>query len=357
MKILFLTPYQIQDAPSQRFRFEQYYALLASNGWNLTTQHFLSLKDRRIMAQPQRYGRKAFALIKGYLKRVAILTTVHQFDFVFIHREAAPLGPPIFEWVIANVWKKKIIYDFDDAIWLTDNENESKWESWLRWRHKVSATCRWSHKVSCGNEYLRTYALAYKRNAILNPTTIDTEKLHNPNHYNRPKKNSVTIGWTGSSSTLKYLEQIETVLQALEGECPNVHFLVIADRPPQLRVKNLQFCMWSRQDEIKDLMKADIGIMPLPDDKWANGKCGFKALQYMALCIPTVASPVGVNNVIIENGRNGFLCTTHQEWLSTLIRLINDKQMREEIGVYGRLTVEKFYSIKSNSSNFLSLFE
>ena len=127
------------------------------------------------------------------------------------------------------------------------------------------------------------------------------------------------IGWTGSHSTLKYLDEIQPVLHKILQEYPTVEFIVIADRPPSLDVgSSVKFVPWNSETEIKDLLQFDIGIMPLPDDEWAKGKCGFKALQYMALELPAVASPVGVNSKIINHGVNGFLCNTPEEWEEAL---------------------------------------
>jgi glycosyltransferase involved in cell wall biosynthesis len=282
------------------------------------------------------------------------------YDFVFIHREAAPLGPPIFEWMLAKIFRRKIIYDFDDAIWLTDRVHESWFLRTAKWRHKVSYICKWSYKVSCGNGYLCNYARKFNKSVIYNPTTIDTENLHNPTLHKGSNRddNKVRIGWTGSHSTLKYLHEIESVLIKILHDYPQVEFVVIADKPPSVQaVPSVKFIPWNTETEIQDLLEFDIGIMPLPDDKWAQGKCGFKALQYMALQLPAVASPVGVNSKIIEHGVNGFLCNTPDEWESTLRKLVENSTIRKQVGLNGRKTILKYYSVNSNASNFLSLFE
>lgn len=299
----------------------------------------------------------------AFVRTIFRLPAAYRADFVLIHREVLPIGPPLAEWILTKVFRKKIIYDFDDAIWMTDKTKESFFENILRWRRKVGNICKWSYKVSCGNAYLADYARQFNSNVVINPTTIDTEELHNPMLFDKArlreekKLPGVVIGWTGSHSTLKYLEKIEPILIDLEDQNPEVSFLVIADKPPQLKLKRLIFCKWSKETEIKDLMLADIGIMPLPDDNWAKGKCGFKALQYMALGIPTVVSPVGVNTTIIQQGENGFCCSTPEEWRTIINSLVKDDSLRAKIGMAGKQTVLNYYSVKSNSDSFLSLFQ
>jgi glycosyltransferase involved in cell wall biosynthesis len=358
MKILFLVPYPLHEAPSQRFRFEQYFKILAHNGYTIKTQSFLSTRHWQLFYQNGKSFLKAIILIRGFLKRIHALLIAPSFNFIFIHREATPIGPPIIEWVLAKVLQKKIIYDFDDAIWLTDRAEEPALLKFLKWRQKVGAICRWSYKVGCGNEYLRNYVLQFNPNAIYNPTTIDGERRHNPALYPKKKSNeSIIIGWTGSHSTLKYLLVIEPVLQKLELQFPTLSFMIIADMPPPLQLQRLSFIPWNQKTEIEDLLKMDIGIMPLPDDEWAKGKCGFKALQYMALEIPAVVSSVGVNTSIIRDGVEGFLCRSNEEWSLALEKLINAQSLRMEMGKRGRKKVMEHYSVSSNASNFLSLFE
>lgn len=357
MKILFLVPYPLHESPSQRFRFEQYFGLLIQNGFRFHVQSFLTASNWRLFFEPGKLISKSWALFSGFLKRIMMLFHLPAYDFVFIHRETAPIGPPVFEWIIAKVFRKRIIYDFDDAIWLTDRTNESRLFTTMKWRSKVSHICKWSFRVSCGNEYLCNYARQFNSNVVLNPTTIDTTRVHNPALFKKKEfLDRIVIGWTGSHSTLRYLKFLEPVLQSLERKYPNFTFLVIADKKPDLQLKNLVFRKWSEQTEIQDLANLDIGVMPLTDDEWAKGKCGFKALQYMAMQIPTVSSPVGVNTTIIDHQKTGWLASTPQEWLVALENLIGNRSLWEEIGAHGRAKVIQAYSVSSNASNFLALF-
>jgi glycosyltransferase involved in cell wall biosynthesis len=357
MNILFLLPYPLKESPSQRFRFEQYLEIIARHNHTFTIQSFLDTHTWRLFFKRGFFFYKVFALAKGFLRRFLILFSLPQYDFVFIHREASPIGPPMIEWLIANLFRKKIVYDFDDAIWLTDRVNEPFFLRLLKWRSKVKHICKWSYKVSCGNEYLCNYARQFNKRVIYNPTTIDTDTLHNPALYQKKESEIIIIGWTGSHSTLKYLEEINLVLSEIENHFPFVRLMVIADRKPNLRLRSLLYKPWSIQSEINDLIVFDIGIMPMPDDQWAKGKCGFKALQYMALQIPTVASPAGVNSLIVDHGLNGFLASSWEEWKSYLTQLICDSDLRFKLGKKGREKVIDRYSVNSNTETFLRLFE
>lgn len=355
MKILFLAPYPLKSSPSQRFRFEQYFKILDAAGHTYSFQSFLSHTGWRNIYSPGKRLQKLWAIVSGFLRRLIILPGALGADIVFIHRELTPVGPPAFEWVITKVFGKKVVYDFDDAIWLTDRKNENWLERKLRWRSKVASICRWSHVVSCGNEYLCAYARGYNNDVRYNPTTIDLDY----HHLTAPAKTNeeIVIGWTGSHSTLKYLVSMVPVIQTLEKKYSNLVFMVIADKKPELNISSLRFIPWREETEIQDLSMIDIGIMPLPDDEWSKGKCGFKLLQYMSLQKASIASPVGVNTVIITHGVDGLICNSTNEWTDAMVRLIDDRNLRVQLGEAGRRKVETSYSVSSNSSNFLLLFQ
>lgn len=357
--VSFVVPYPIGQAPSQRFRFEQYLSVLEGKGFTYRVHSFWSLDTWEILYKEGHLTQKLIALMFGFMKRLfQLFFIIPHADYVFIHREATPLGPPFFEWTAVNLFSKKIIYDFDDAIWLPNTSKENNLAAFLKWNTKVGSICKWSFKVSCGNSYLLNYALQFNKNVILNPTTIDVTNVHNPSLYHRQKKStSVIIGWTGTHSTLPYLNSLVPVLKKIEEKFSGqVRTLIIANKNPQLTLAFTDFKPWAKQTEIEDLLQIDIGIMPLTDDIWAQGKCGFKALQYMALGIPTLASPVGVNTQIINDTIDGYLCESTEAWISNLEKLICDKALRMKIGQHGRKKVIDGYSVESNSSNFLTLF-
>lgn len=355
MKILFLVPYPVGESPSQRFRFEQYFDALKKNGIEFSVESFWSLDAWKILYKPGNGLAKTMWLKIGFWMRFWHVVKALGYDWVFIHRECAPIGPPVFEFIIAKIFRKKMIYDFDDAIWLPNTSEENKVASWLKFHGKVKSICRWSYRVSCGNAWLADFARQFNSNVVVNPTTIDTENLHNPRLFPSRKENEkVVIGWTGTHSTLPYLTELVPVLQRLEKKFPII-IRIISNKNPELPLQNFEFVPWKKETEIQDLISFNIGLMPLTDDVWAKGKCGFKALQYMALEIPCVASPVGVNASIIHHHVNGFLCKTSDEWEQTLEKVITEKESRKKAGTAGRQTVVERFSVVSNASTFLGL--
>jgi len=353
MHILFIVPYPIDKAPSQRFRFEQYFPALIIKGISTTVKPFLSNEIWDILYLPGRFPRKALAIIGGLFKRFFLLFNLKKYDYIFIHREATPIGPPFFEYFASRWLKKKIIYDFDDAIWIPNFSEANSFFSFLKGYSNVKHICKWAYKISCGNEYLCSYAEQFNSNVVYNPTTIDTENYHNKIK-NQDSANFV-IGWTGSHSTIRYIEEIIPVLKDLEEKYA-FEFLVISDLKPDFNLKSLVYRKWTKDSEIEDLLLFNIGIMPLKDDKWANGKCGFKALQYMALGIPALVSPVGVNTNIVDHEMNGFICSTLEDWKDAIELLIKDKLFHQKISQNTRVKIENYYSVKSNTQNFIQLF-
>jgi len=351
-RILFLVPYPLGIAPSQRFRFEQYFDLLREEGIPYDVRPFLDHQAMDVLYRPGNLLLKLWKVMLGLCKRIADLFSLGNYDVVFLHREAAPIGPPVFEWLITKVFRKKVVFDFDDAIWLPNTSASNPFISFFKRYRNANNTASWAWKVSCGNAYLRDHAAQFNTQAIINPTTIDTERHHNRvKHYAGGK---TVIGWTGTHSTIKYLDTLVPLLKRLEQEF-DFELLVIADRKPDFELKSLRFIPWNKTTEIDDLLRMDVGIMPLEDDRWAKGKCGFKALQYMALGIPAIVSPVGVNTEIVTHGVNGWICTTEAEWEGCFRSILSDASQLPGLSAAARDTVVKRYSVASNRGNFLGL--
>lgn len=356
-KILFLLPYPLHKAPSQRFRVENMLYLLDEAGHSYHLAPFLRESDWKILYQPGHHVPKALGIARGFLKRTAlILWACRKYDYIFVHREGSPVGPPVFEFWLTKIGRKRLIFDFDDAIWIPNTSAQNKIASKIKCFWKTRLLCKWAYRVAAGNDFLKAYADNSGRRI---PATRIPTVVNMTDRYNRLKEHQggiVTVGWTGSHSTLKFLDPLMPVIQRLQTEL-HCRFLVIADKKPDLPLQDWTFCPWNEQTEIEDLLRIDVGVMPLVDDAWSEGKCGFKLIQYLALGIPAVANSVGVNKEIIDNGQNGFLADDAESWYRALRELITNAAARKEMGANGRRKMWEQYSIESQRETFLGLFD
>jgi glycosyltransferase involved in cell wall biosynthesis len=353
--IAFIVQHPKGISPGQRFRFEIWEPILNDAGFEICTYSFFDYNTSKVLYQNGFLLKKTFGLLRGFYRRVILMFIIGKFDFIFLQREFTPLGPPFFELLITRIYKLKIIYDFDDAIWITQKSIPTNIFSKFKCEWKIKYLCKWAHKISCGNNYLGEFAKTYNRNVIVMPTCVDTTNTHNIGKSNYGSDFPI-VGWTGSHSTLPYLDLILPTIKRLQSDY-KFGFIIICDRDPLPDIKNYQFIKWNSTTEISDLLKIDIGVMPLTKDEWSKGKCGLKIIQYFALGIPAIASSIGVNSEIIDNEINGFLCTTEAEWEKAFISLLTSSSLREKMGKSGREKVEQFYSIKSQKSKFISLFD
>jgi glycosyltransferase involved in cell wall biosynthesis len=353
-------------SPGQRFRFEQYLDYLKQNGYEFEISNFLNERDDRLFYSKGNYLHKFRILLQSIYGRLKDIRRASDYGIVFIYRDAIMIRSTFFERQFHKS-KAKVIFDFDDALWLTEVSEGNANLGWLKSPAKTKDIIRLSDMVFAGNAYLADYARHFNNNVKIVPTTIDTDYFKHTSNPELRTQNSelktaagrqrVCIGWTGTSTTMKHLRLSLPVLKILKEKYGNkVYIKVISDVPFHHEGLEIQNCKWNRETEIEDLSWFDIGIMPLPEDEWSKGKCGFKGLQYMALEIPCVMSPVGVNKEIIQNGINGYLPKDDSEWLRILSMLIESKELRDNIGRQGRQTVIEHYSFHSQKQSYLNYF-
>lgn len=354
MRVLIATVHRPNRSPSQRYRFEQYLDYLSSKGFNFEFSYLLDAADDYIFYSPGRWLSKARIALQSIWKRWLESRYLSDYDIVLVQREAIFLGTSFFEQMVARS-RAKLIFDFDDAIWLPNISAANRRLSFLKRPKKIAEIIRQADLVIAGNDYLKAYAELYNRNVMVIPTTIDTRFYSSLKQHRQ--KETVVIGWTGSMSTIEHFRFLLPVLRRLKQHYKNkIELRLIGD--PYYREVDL--CVWTKawqsHTEVDDLMSFDIGIMPLPDNAWTQGKCGLKGLQYMALGIPAVMSPVGVNRQIIQDGQNGFLASDEEEWFHKLALLIEDADLRQRLGWAGRKTVEERYSVLANQEKYLQAF-
>jgi glycosyltransferase involved in cell wall biosynthesis len=349
MKVLFVCLHAPEQAPGQRFRFEQYLPYLAANGIECTYSNLLEEKDYNFFYKKGFLFKKAGVVLRGFLKRYRQLKKINGYDIVFIQREAIMLGTWYFERQYAK--KAKVIFDYDDATWLEQISGTNRMFKFLKDPGKTKEIIRISNLVFAGNKYLAAYAEKFNKNVVIVPTTIDTDEYKPAD---KIQKEKVCIGWSGSFSTIVHFQTCLEALKIIKNQYGSkIYFKVIGDDRYVNEELEIKGQAWKKDTEVKDLQEMDIGIMPLPDDEWAKGKCGLKGLQYMALSIPTIMSPVGVNTEIIDDGKNGFLASTTDEWVNKLSRLIETFQLREDMGRNGRDTVVKSFSVEANQKLYM----
>lgn len=352
MRVLAVVPSIYDTSPGQRFRIEQWEPILRENGVEITYAPFETNELRAILYSGGRILKKIGGVSRSMKRRSSELSSLSQFDLVYVFREAALLGPPWFERKIARSGAP-MVFDFDDAVFFSYKSPSNGYLSYLKFPGKIAEICRLSTHVMAGNEFLANYARSNNENVTIVPTTIDTEKYQMADNVNN--LGEVTVGWSGSFSTVQHLDTIRDVLQEL-AQTEKFRLRVIGTSKYDLAGVNVEAIPWRSETEIEVLRHIDIGLMPLPDDNWSKGKCGLKALQYMALGIPTICSPVGVNSTIIKDGENGFLADDRSEWIKRIKQLIHSPGERRNIGAEGRKTVENEYSAKVVAPKVLEVF-
>lgn len=353
--VLILCAHRPHRSPSQRYRFEQYLSFLESKGFHFTYSFLLNAEDDITFYAQGGFLRKVWILFKSLFIRFKDLRRFKKFDIIFIQREALFIGSSYFEKKAAASGAK-LIFDFDDSIWLADTSPANKKWEWIKRPEKIFETFSVAHVVMAGNKFLEDKAKIFAKHVYLVPTTIDT-RIHIPKPELRHKE-QVQIGWSGSISTVKHFELLIPVFKALKNKYnEKINFVLIGDKNyshPHLEVTSFA---WTEAQEVDLLNSLDIGVMPLPDDEWANGKCGLKGLSYMACGVASVLADVGVNKSIIQHGKNGFLAQQKEDWLKLLSELIENSELRTQLGNNGRKTVEDYYSVEQTKENYLKIFK
>jgi len=353
-KILFVASHRPNRSPSQRFRFEQYLSFLQSHGFEYDFSWIISEKDDRVFYEPGNFAGKALIFLKAGIRRLRDLLILSDYDIVFVQREAFMTGSSLFERMYARS-NAKLVFDFDDSIWLLDVSHANKHLGWLKNPEKTAEIIRVSDAVIAGNSYLAEYARAFNSHVVVIPTTIDTD-YHKPDANGTENNQQTCIGWTGSMTTVRHFTTAEPALLKLKQKYGDaICFKLFGYGGYENKELGIKGIPWTLEREVEELKDFHIGIMPLPDDKWSKGKCGFKALQYMAMEIPPVVSPVGVNTEIVQDSINGLLATDTDDWVDKISYLIENPEARKTMGKKARQTVVEHYSVKSQESVYLNL--
>ena len=325
-------------AASTRYRLNQYVPGLANMGIDLQICNLLG--DDYLLRRFTGTALPIAAIFRDGFARLNHLWHQDEYDAVILHCELFPLLPG---WIERALIRKPYIYDFDDAFYLKYRSSRMGLAQPLLER-KFDTVIAGAAEVTAGNHVLADYARLHNRNTQYLPTVVDPAR-----YLPQPAKRGgqvFTVGWIGSPSTALYLNQLVAPLSAVGLEGP-VRFIVIGGKAPVVPNVTVVELDWYENTELDQINSFDVGVMPLPDDGWARGKCAFKLIQYMACSVPVLASPVGANIEAIS-GVCGLMASTPQEWIEALRLLRDHPKRRNEMGHAGRERVISHYSLDQN---------
>jgi glycosyltransferase involved in cell wall biosynthesis len=250
---------------------------------------------------------------------------------------------------------RRLIFDFDDAVFLRDSYAPRGQQHAGR-RRRFAAMMRSADAIVAGNAFLAAEALRHAGTipVVVIPTCVDVQR-YAPEQ--RPRDGILELVWVGSSSTLRGLERIRPLLEELGRGLAGLRLKLLCDRFLTFTHLPVVPCPWQEATEARELATADVGISWMPDDLWSQGKCGLKVLQYMAAGLPVIANPVGVHRDMVQSARTGYLARSLDEWRAALASLRGEQDLRQRLGSAGRHRVETEYSVPVGAARWLDLLE
>ncbi len=355
-KVLILCPSPRGTAATQRLKYEQYIPGLEQAGYKFTISNFQTRRFWKIIYKPGNTIEKLFWVIIGYLRRTFDLFRAPFYDVIFVNLWITPLGPPLFERLF-SFFGGKLIYDIDDMLFKTGSGHEKQsFVQKLKGTKKPIVLMKHARYVIVCTPKLEEIALDLNRykNVVDISSTFDTSRFTTA--VKTVSGNPVIIGWTGTHSTLPFLDLIQPALYKLTQERKFI-LKVIANKYYQMEGVPTEYIDWSADTEIRDLHTFDIGLYPIPANEWSLGKSSLKALTYMAIGIPFVATRFGTNFRIMEDGVQGFMALEQDEWTEKLKQLIDNFELRKKMGEMGRKRIIEQYSTEANLPKYLNAFK
>ena len=341
---------------SSRLRFFQYIPFLEVKDIQVTSSPFLSDEYLVRLYAGKRGPGFAWLVLAAYWKRLVFMFKCSDYDLIWIEKEVFPWLPAWFERLFIGKHARYIV-DYDDATFHNYDLSRNTLVQWLM-GDKIDQVMKYATLVTAGNAYIADRAKQGGAAWVENlPTVIDLDRYPEPAERSfKENEGEVVIGWIGSPSTVKYLEQVATALAHVCHDT-GARLVVVGAKSNALSKLPVTFRDWMEDSEVAEIGRFDIGIMPLPGEPWARGKCGYKLIQYMACGKAVMASPVGVNTEIVSQGLNGFLAESADEWERYLRLLIADRKLRDEMGKAGRQLVVEKYCVQRTAPQLLRWME
>jgi Glycosyltransferase len=358
MRVLGLCSYPV-EAAATRYRLTQYVAPLSEKGIELEVSPFLNSERFADFYQGKSLISKGLGLTKPFFRRVSEISKIKKYDLLFVQREAMFFGPAVFEWIFQKFGNLPMILDLDDATYVSYvSPTYGKLGSFFKFFGKTDKLIERSAAVVCGNRFIAEYVEKKGTKKVIIPTIADTEKF-----FPIEKNNDVpVIGWIGTHSTFPFLESLFPVLRRLAEKHRFVLKIVGAGRDnisvEGLEIQNLK---WSLEREISDFQTLDIGLYPIKTSssanyEWLIGKSGFKAIQYLAVGVPFVMTPVGVCAEIGIHGSTHFNAETEKDWYDSLDKLLSDAELRRKIGENGRKYSLAHFTVSAQTEKLANTF-
>ena len=350
-KILVICPFPEKLAAGQRFKYEQYFDYWKKNNFDIKVSSFMSKDFYNIAFSKGNYFQKLFGVLIGYGRRIIDIFRLNKYDIIYIFMWVTPFGTSFFERVYVFL-SNKIIYDIEDNI--HQKNYYSSFRNFFSSHNKIIYLIKMSDHVITSSPYLNQECLKINKSKCCTyiSSSIDTKRFKIKNS----SLKETVLGWTGTHSSKKYLELLKPIFLDLNRQI-KFKLIIISNFTfyiPNLDIVNIK---WNKKNEISDLHKIDIGLYPLDGKRWVDGKSGLKALQYMAIGVPVVASNFGINNKIIDHSKNGYLVNSKKEWIYYLKKLIINRKLRYKIGKKSRHLVMKKYSTDVIKIQYLKILQ
>jgi glycosyltransferase involved in cell wall biosynthesis len=348
MNVLSLASYPI-EAAATRYRLFQFAEPLAERGITLEVRPFLDSRCFASLYQCSELPRTAIGILRAAIRRLGDVGAARRIDVLLVQREAMILGPPLFEWVMTRLGNCPMVLDLDDATYVSyRSPTYGRLGSVLKWPGKTDRLIRWATVVTCGNRTIAEYVGGKKAHAVVIPTVVDTERFRPapcPDDGHEP-----VVGWVGTHSTYPYLESIFPALQRL-AETHRFRLRIIGSGRDEIRIPGVSVgaMRWDLGREVAEFQSFDVGLYPIVADRWSAGKSGFKSIQYMAVGIPYVVTPVGACAEIGEPGVTHLCASSPDEWYGALARLLSDRESRRRMGEAGRRYALQHYTVTAQA--------
>ncbi|HEX8173598.1 MAG TPA: glycosyltransferase family 4 protein [Pyrinomonadaceae bacterium] len=339
MKVAAIVPYHTGFCSGQRFRIELWAKHLTGRGIEVEYYPFASPSLTGMLYNQGQALQKGREMLRCYVEQLSRVLRASRPDMIYIYREAALIGPAWIERLTRR-WKAPIIYDIDEPLFIPYVSPSNGRLNMLKCFSKVNTLLEMSDHVLAVNQAIGKYAERFAKHVSIVPMAVDTERYSPaPNELQPPR-----IGWVGTFTNQPNIELVTEPLRRL-GESHGTILRVIADVPMRLPGVEVEFIPWAYDIEVPRLQECQIGIVPVKESVWSPWKFFFKLIQYMSLGLPVVATATGSNKEIIRDGENGFLADSDEEWYARLKTLLENPELRLEMGRAARRTAEEQFSL------------